>query len=258
MKKLIPLVLLACALVVPTALNAATFEGKVRMKMTAGDAKKGEPMEMDYRIKEGFVRTDIQVKDKSGKPGMGMSTIIDSKKQEMIMLMPEQQMYMVTSFADKPGTAATRPGAPRDAAGKTPEAKIEKTGETETILGYKCEKYLLKEEKTTIAMWLTSDLGDFSGFGSTAASPLGARGAAAANSPQAQEWAKVLAGKSLFPLRVVGSNNADSKETFRMEVTAIEKQSLPASDFAAPAGWKKFEMPNMGDMMKGMIPGMGR
>ena len=246
-------------MVVPTVLNAAPFEGKVRMRMTTGDAKKSEPMDLDYRIKDGLVRTDMQMKDKSGKPGMSIGTIIDPKKQEATVLMPEQQMYMVSSFAGKGGGAApAKPGAPRDTAGKAPEYKLEKTGETETILGYKCEKYLLKEDKTTMAMWLTSDLGDFAGFGSAAASPFGGRGAAAANSPQSQEWAKVLAGKSLFPMRVVGSNTADSKETFRMEVTAIEKQSLPASDFAPPPGWKKFEMPNMGDMMKGMIPGMGR
>ena len=58
----------------------------------------------------------------------------------------------------------------------------------------------------------------------------------------------------MFPMRVVGSS-ADGKETFRLEVTAVEKKSLPASDFQVPPGWKKFEMPNMGDMMKGMMEG---
>jgi len=50
----------------------------------------------------------------------------------------------------------------------------------------------------------------------------------------------------------VVSKNSKGKETTRMEATAVEKTSLPASDFAPPAGFEKFDM---GAMMKGLIPG---
>jgi hypothetical protein len=64
----------------------------------------------------------------------------------------------------------------------------------------------------------------------------------------------VLAGKGVFPLRVVTTTGG--KETYRMEATAVEKTALPASTFAAPADFK-----NLSDMMRGMgmpggIPGM--
>ena len=36
-----------------------------------------------------------------------------------------------------------------------------------------------------------------------------------------------------------------------MEATKIEPGSLPASLFQPPAGWQKFQMPSMGDMLKG-------
>ena len=258
MKKLIPTLLFAGALVVTTALHAASFEGKVRMQMSDGPAKSSEVVLIDYLIKEGLFRMEMQPTDKSGKnSGSPISIIMDGKKEEATMLMPSEKMYMVMSTAQKtsPSTATPRGDAPRPAAGKMPNVTFEKTGETETILGYKCEKYLLKEENKTIAMWLTSELGDFAGFGPTATGAMA--GMKGGNRAAAQAWAGSLVGKGLFPMRVVGTT-PDGKENLRMEVTAIEKKSLPASDFAPPAGWKKFEMPNMGDMMKGMIPGMGR
>ena len=65
-----------------------------------------------------------------------------------------------------------------------------------------------------------------------------------------QAWERALAGKELFPLRVV-SLDKGGKQTFRMEATAIDRKSLPDSLFAPPAGYQKFDM---GGMMKGMMP----
>jgi hypothetical protein len=69
-----------------------------------------------------------------------------------------------------------------------------------------------------------------------------------------QGWESALAGKGVFPLRVV--TNAGGKETFRMEATNIEKASQPQELFSAPSDFK-----NLSDMMRGMgmpggIPGM--
>ncbi len=244
MKKLFPALLLACALVVPAALTAATFEGKVTMQMSSG--QKAGAQDMTYSIKDDLVRIDMQIKDKSGKSAGGMGgMIMDAKKQEMIMLMPQQQMYMVHSLAAPTG----QPGAAHEGADKVPEYSLDKTGETETILGYKCEKFVMKTDKSSTAMWLTSELGGFMGSGSGGMGGFGGR--RGSGSQQAQAWEKALAGKNMFPMRVVGSS-PDGKESFRMEVTAVEKQSLPASDFQVPAGWRKFEMPNMEEMMKSM------
>ena len=42
------------------------------------------------------------------------------------------------------------------------------------------------------------------------------------------------------------------KEKFRLEVTSVEKTSLPDSLFAPPDGWRKFDL---GAMMGGAMPG---
>jgi hypothetical protein len=77
------------------------------------------------------------------------------------------------------------------------------------------------------------------------------RGAGASAAGASQPWESALAGLAVFPLRVVASE--DGKETFRMEATAIEKVSLPASTFVAPSDFQ-----NLSAMMQGMglPPGM--
>ena len=74
----------------------------------------------------------------------------------------------------------------------------------------------------------------------------GRRGAASG----AQGWERALAGKELFPLRVIGHDKG-GKENFRMEATAINKQTLPDALFTPPADYQKLDM---GGMMKGMMP----
>jgi hypothetical protein len=69
-----------------------------------------------------------------------------------------------------------------------------------------------------------------------------------------QGWEQALAGKELFPLRVVGKDKSN-RESFRMEVTAIQKETLPDALFTPPADYKSFDM---GGMMKGIMQGIGR
>lgn len=234
MKKLSALVL-ACALLVPVATFAASFEGKVRFKITTGK----NAQDLDYSIKNGLVRIDMQTKD-GGSPGV----ILNGAKQEMTLLMPEQQMYMVQSLAGKVGAAAA------GAAGN--EVNLEPSGVTEKILGYDCAKYTAKTKDGTSEMWVTDQLGSFMGFGPGAGGPpmMGA-GRGGPPSGGAQAWESALAGKNFFPLRVV-TTSAKGQETTRMDAVSVEKKSLPDSDFTPPAGWQKLDM---GAMMRGMMPG---
>ncbi len=223
--------LLACALLIPTALPAASFEGKVRFKITSGKTAQ----DMDYSVKNGLARIDVQSKDGTA------SVIMDPAKQEVTILIPEQKMYMVQSIAGKDGAAA--------AAGVDPaNTSFEKTGATEKILGYICTKYIAKNKDSSTEIWATEDLGTFMGTGPGGGSPFGGgkRGGAGA-----QAWEAALVGKNFFPLRVV-SQNSSGKEITRMEATAVEKKSIPDSEFAPPDGFQKFDM---GAMMRGMMPG---
>lgn len=226
---------LASLFLAPVALLAASFEGKVSFKMSS---PRGQAQDVTYNIKGDKIR--IEMPNQQGMGGM----VMDTTKRETMVIMDQQRMYMVMAMPD------VQPQADAARGKKTGEVKLEKTGETEKILGYTATKYISTYEDTTTDMWLAEGLGTFMGMSNN--NPMARGGRGGGQGPQA--WERALAGKELFPLRVVGKDKSN-KETFRMEVTAIDKQSLPDSMFAPPAGYQKFDM---GGMMKGMMPGAGR
>ncbi len=237
MKTLLPR--LALSLIISfAALDAATFEGRVTLGMKSG---KDKEMVIAYAMKPGLCRMEPQMEGAER-----MASIINWSKMEMIMLMEEQKMYMLMPMKGAVNRAAETAGSH--------DAKVVKTGETETILGYLCEKYITTEKNETVEMWVTDKLGTFMGMSAQGGgSPMsgmfggggrGKRGGAGAG------WEEAIKGKEgFFPLRVVGKN-AKGKETFRMEAKSIEPGSLPDSLFAPPADFQKFQMPNLGDMFR--------
>jgi hypothetical protein len=228
---------LAAALTAPAVLSAASFEGKVSFKMSPA---KGQPQEIAYSIKGDKLRIEIPSQAASGLGGM----IYDPAKHEMTIVMDAQQMYMVQAV---PTSDA---GSNGDKAGS--QGSLEKSGEKEKILGYDTQKYVsTAADGTKSELWLAEGLGTFMMPG--AGGPMGGRGMrggrGGAGAGGNEGWARALAGKDLFPLRVI-THGKDGD--FRMEATAIEKQALPDSLFSPPAGYQKFDMANM---MKGMMPG---
>jgi len=226
MKKLFSLLLLSAALVAPAALSAKTFEGTIQMTITDG---RNKAMPMAYSIKGHLIRTDVQA-----DRGINATAILDFSKKEMIVLMPGQPMYMVMPLQDATEAATGQ---------KADDVSLEKTDITEKILGYTCTKYLAKSKDQVTEIWATEELGSFQGLGGGMSGPMGK----AAPTPS---WEKALVGKNFFPLRVVTSDGR--KNQFRMEATAVEAKSLPASHFAPPEGYRKFDM---GGMLQG-LPGM--
>jgi hypothetical protein len=236
-KSLVPL----CAMLLPCALFAGTFEGKVTMTMTSGKSKDG-PQTIDYSIKEGYMRMDMM----TAKGGAAFIT--DFKNKQIIILIPQNNMYMVRSLPDpsanpKPGAAGGPPSAPTHPSDTT----FTDTHTSETILGYDCEKYEATNSKGVAYIWATDRLGMFGGL-----SMGGGPGRHSQEAPQ--EWENVIKGTGFFPLRVVGIK--DGKEDFRLEVTAINKTSLPDSLFMPPDGWRKLDLGSMfGGALQGAFPG---
>jgi len=179
-------------------------------------------MLIDYSMKEGFLRTDITVTEGREK-GKTMTSIWDLNKHEMTTLIPDQKMYMVMKAPDF--AAAAQKGAPN--------VQIEKTGETEKILGYTTTKYVIKDNdhNTTSDVWAAEGLGTFM-MGRS--SPMGKSGGL---TPVEKE----LMARGFFPLRMI-NHDASGAETFRMEAVAIDKKSLSDDLFAPPADYRRFDM----------------
>jgi hypothetical protein len=232
------IILLLAAILAAPLCSAAGFEGTVTMKLTS---RRETAPQMTYSIKGPSTRIDLTAADKGGRVAM----LMDSTKTEMTILMLDQKMFMTQPMLKVAGATS-------DAAGATSDASIEKTSVTEKILGYDCVKYLSKSKATVTEIWVTDQLGSFSGLGG--GNPMGGgmgKGRGSPPSSEGQAWEKALGGLNVFPLRVVSTEAG--KESFRLEVTSIEKKSLADSMFVPPADFQ-----DLSGMMRGMglPPGM--
>ena len=202
-----------------------SFEGKVRFAMTTDRAT----MFMSYVMKGGLIRMETEV-----EKGQTAVMLLDVAKHEMTVLVPQQKMYMVQPLPDP---AKTEPGA----AGAAAQPDVQLTGEYETILGYKCQKIIVKSGGNVTEIWGAEDMGVFMNPGM--GGPMGRGRPAPRNA-----WEAELASRGFFPLRVV-VHAASGAQTLKMEATEIDTSTPADSLFVPPPDYQKFEMPS--------IPGMG-
>ena len=145
------------------------------------------------------------------------------------------------------------PPAPRpehvNAAPKEAPPKVTKTGKYDTVAGYKCENWDIatdhREGTACVAeqgfSWLSLPMSALNGV------------------PTESLWmADLLDGKH-FPLRFVGYGPDGVKETGRIEVTKVDKKTLPASDFTYPPTYAMIDIEQMfrGLGAMGGVGGMG-
>jgi hypothetical protein len=151
--------------------------------------------------------------------------------------MADQKMYMVHAIPD---------AASDKAKDKAADADFKPTGRTEKIAGIKATEYAGYSDKKLTEIWVTKELGQFM---------MADQGKGGKKGSKTSAWAKFAEESGFFALRVIQRAKEGAPEDLHLEVTAVEKGTQPDALFAPPSDYQKFEMPSMGDMMKGMIPG---
>lgn len=202
--------------------SAKTFEGQYEMAFT-GD---GENITMSFWVKGGHMRMKA-----GGKAGQMGEMILREGMSSMIILMPQQGMYMEMPI---PQDAIASAAKPKD----LDELPFKRTGNKKEILGYTAHEFVYENEKDKMTIWATDAVGSM---------PF-------ANNPMLQGWTQTmqqLTGlKSFFPLETVGTRRG--KKEFKMTVLKIEQKSLPDSLFLPPEGLRKMTLPAG---MGGLLPG---
>lgn len=147
---------------------------------------------------------------------------------EFLYLSNEDKAYVINRSAK---TYSPVPTSPEDDK-KDTDVKVTKTSETARILNYTCTKYIaeVKSDKGTTMeqiFWATKDIPGID-FKNMAKQRMG-------NSSQRMWYAEIDG----VPLKV---EMKIPQGTMVMEATAIKKQSLSASDFAIPSGFKETKL----------------
>jgi hypothetical protein len=201
-----------------------SFEGVIQFQMTGG----GRTTTSEYAIKGDRARMEM------GGEKMPMIGLFNSTTGEMHMLMPAQKTYMTISL----------PKEAKDAPAATSEARLEETGRTEEIAGYRCTQFLITDKNRTQEVWATQGLGRFVAFSDSQNNRGGGSGGA---------WAQLLADRGLFPMRTI-TKDRNGKVLVTMEATKVEEKALDAALFEIPEGYKPFSMPDLGGLFKGKGP----
>lgn len=195
--------------------SQSSFEGKIDMKMTFD----GRTHNMSYLVKNDKIRMEF---NRGGHTG---AVIIDPANKSTIVLMPQQKMYM-----EMPVTKEMEEGISK----KNKDVKFSKTGETKTINGYKCEKWVYSSDDEQGEAWMTKDLGSFTLF---SGGPMRRQN----NQP---DWMKELENEGAFPM-LVTIKDKSGNDKGQLEVTSVKKESLNSDLFTPPSDYKKFDMPQM-------------
>jgi hypothetical protein len=193
-----------------SALPQEAFEGMVKFKISDDS----QSMDMNYFVKDGKIKVDVEGEKNS-------SIIFDNKKQSMLIVMPEEKMYMDMPFKT-------------DASVESDEQKGEfkKTGEKNHTPGYTCEKWIYKDEENEVESWLTKELGSFVFF----SNPM--------EKKEKTAWESKFESEGFFPLLLIAKDDNGKVQT-NMEVTSVEKRSLSNDMFTPPADYQKISIPGM-------------
>ena len=195
-------------------LAQSQFEGKVKFKVYDGD----DMQTMSYFVKGNKFKFDPP----EGEMGQGYM-VYDVDKKIMTLVMVEQKMYM-----EMPVDVAEEM-MDQD----NQDVYFNNTGETQEINGYLCEKFEFVDEEGSGIAWMTKELGTFLFLGD----PEGME-----NSQS--NWQQEIMAEGYFPMLVKQENSSGELEPV-FEIDEILPMPLDDEVFSVPAGYQKFDMPNM-------------
>jgi len=236
------------------------FEGEIDVT-GKGEKPSDSPVSLALLIKDGKIRVDIPEElAKSGASPLGANAkgygIFDSAAKKIFVVLDSSKQVIVIDL-NKAGEQmkGLTPPAPRpehgNAAPKEQPPKVTKTGKFDTVAGYKCENWDVATDHRQGTVCVAEE-----GF-SWLSLPMSALNGV----PTEQLWmADLLDGKH-FPLRFVGYGPDGVKETARIEVTKVDKKTLPATDFVYPPTYTVIDIGQMFGALGAMggphgMPGM--
>jgi len=189
---------------------AQAFEGVIEFTKTSG------PVVTNYKY---YVKGDhVRIEELSSRGEIQGVMLVDTRDRTVTAVSLDRKLYM-----DVPNTRL-----PKDV-----EAQVEKTREMREMLGYKCEKWLVKSpsEDRQMTYWVAAD--EFNFF-----IPL--LETLNRKDEQAVFFLKIPDAGGVFPMLGV-EQKLDGAEVSRLEVTKVTKGAQQASLFEVPGDYNRFE-----------------
>jgi uncharacterized protein DUF4412 len=229
------------------------FEGEIDVS-AASDKPGSAPVALAVMVKSGKVRVDLPeqlAKGGVGPLGANMKGygLLDSAAKKIYVVLDNSKQVIVIDL-NKSGEELKGVGAPgarpeHNGAPAQPATKVTKTGQYDTVAGYKCENWEVATDHREGVVCVAQE--GFSWFHI----PM-------TGIPTEHLWmAELLDGKH-FPLRFIGYGSDGVKESGRVEVSKIDKKTLAPSEFEYPPNYAQVDLAQMFRgfaAMSGGVPG---
>ncbi len=207
----------------------AQFEGVLESKnVTADDTGALQEFVMTMWIKKDMVK--IQTSAIGSQPG---SMLIYRNDRRVVWIINESEK----TYSEMRQEEGQDESGSKSAGSEQDKPKIVNTGKVKKILGYRCEKIIVKTPYDETEIWGTKALG---GLASSISKVFGA-----GSSDEGGAWGDLLSKLGIFPL--AATSKVEGKVVESQTVTRIETRALPDDLFELPAGFKR---QNVGDLLK--------
>ncbi len=227
------------------------FEGEI--DAFAKDNKPGaQPTPFEVFVKGNKLRFEIPEKIAAGSGaamlGPKAYVILDSPAKKLYVVSDEKKQVIVIDL-DKSGEQLKGfkgPGAPGSSGGapEGPKTTVTKTGKYDTVAGYKCEYWDIASDHKEGTVCVAQEGASWFSIPMTGI-------------PTEHAWAAELLDGKHFPLRFIGYQKDGSTEENRLEVTKIDKKTLPASEFEYPPSYKVVDLAQLFSGLGNMPHGGG-
>jgi hypothetical protein len=224
--------LASAVLVLSAAAASAQFEGEADFKI-ASNPGKGQSLAGTGRmlVTRSAYRAEWEMQMSGPAPRKPQSG--PPPKMKMTMFAKVADPERLTMLNDESKTYSIWDASKNRDAGKTPKESytVEKLGK-ETVAGLSCQNALLTSSRgNTIEVCVSRELAVSSDW------------LAAMNRREGggASWIQALRDNGLegFPIRLVMGGRNGAETTMTMELTRVERRSLPAELFEVPAGYKQ-------------------
>ena len=210
-----------------------------------------QPTPFEVFVKGDKLRFEIPEKlAASGGAGMlgpKAYVIFDSPAKKLYVVSDAQKQVIVIDLNKSgeqlkglkgPGGSSSGGGGPQG-----PKTTLTKTGKYDTVAGYRCEYWDVASDHKEGTVCVAQEGASWFSIPMTGI-------------PTEHAWmAELLDGKH-FPLRFVGYQKDGATEESRLEVTKIDKKTLPAAEFEYPPSYKVVDLAQLFTGMGGFPSGM--
>jgi hypothetical protein len=218
------------------------FEGQI--DLFAKENKPGAtPTPISVFVKTGKMRFDVPEKLAGGAAGASLLgpkayVIFDSSAKKLYIVSDAQKQVFVIDLNKSGeqfkgfGGGAPHPGGGGSSAPPKNPTKVTKTGKFDTVAGYKCENWDIASDHREGTACVADEGASWFSIPMTGI-------------PTEHLWmAELLDGKH-FPLRFIGYAHDGTTEENRVEVTKVEKKTLPATEFEYPPAYRVVDLAQM-------------